>query len=164
MKFPGIPVGQSATQFKSLLPNVCGRHHDLVNRWINSVSQMITDILLIFSHNSVLLSSSVTYYQNFNKFYTTVTTSVAGTAYPSEKPNFMREFLMGSSCLNLRLPSSISLSIVMLSLSSRRYIVCSLIFGSCLTHWCIQAFRFPIANGANIYFFLFTDTTYSCWR
>ena len=99
---------------KSLHPNVCDRRHDLVNRCINSVSQMITDMLLICSHNSVLLPSSVPHYQMFNKRYTTVTTSGAETAYPSRIPNFMRGFLIGSSCLNLRFPSSISVSNVIL--------------------------------------------------
>ena len=75
---------------------------------------MITDMLLICSHNSVLLPSSVPHYQIFNKCYTTVTTNGAGTAYPSGIPSFMRGFLIGPSCLNLRFPSSISVSIVIL--------------------------------------------------
>ena len=134
-----------------------GRHHDLVNRCINSVSQMITDFSLICSHNSVLLHSSVPHYQIFNRCYTTVTTSGAGTAYPFEIPNFMHGFLIGSSCLNLR---SYNTCYFILSFSSRQYVVCSLIFGSCLPHWCIQAFRFATTNGTTICFYLSKDTTY----
>ena len=144
-------------KFKSLHPNVCDRRHDLVNRCINSVSQMIKDMLLICSHNSVLLPSSVPHYQIFNKCFTTVTTIGAGTAYPSVIPNFMHGCLIGSSCLNRR---SYSTCYFNLSFSTRQCVVCSLIFGSCLPHWCIQVFRFPTTNGATICFYLSKDTTY----
>jgi hypothetical protein len=79
---------------------VFGRHHDLVNRCINSVLQFRTP--------------SFFHYQMFKRCYTTVTTSGAGTAYRSGIPNFMHAFLIGSSCLNLRFPSSISVSNVIL--------------------------------------------------
>jgi hypothetical protein len=79
---------------------VFGRRHDLVNRCINSVLQFRTP--------------SFFHYQMFNRCYTTVTTSGAGTAYRSGIPNFMHGFLIGSSCLNLRFPSSISVSNVIL--------------------------------------------------
>jgi hypothetical protein len=67
----------------------CGRHHDLVDRYGISVSQMTTDMFHLSLHFPVL-SSFITYHQVCNYFNTTGATSGARDAYPSGTLVFLK--------------------------------------------------------------------------
>ena len=74
-------------KLKSSLRKTYGHHHDLVDRYGNSVSQMITDI----SHFPVI-SSLMNYHRVCNQINTTGFTTGARTAYPSGAPEFTPGF------------------------------------------------------------------------
>jgi hypothetical protein len=77
-----------SVKLKSSLWKFYGRHHDFVDRYGISVSQMTTDMF----HLSQTLSSFVTYYRVCNHINTTGATSGAGTAYPSGASEFTPSF------------------------------------------------------------------------
>ena len=83
--------GLLLVKLKSSLRKFYGRHHDLVDRYGISVSQMTMDMFhcrKLFSD----LSSFMIYHRVCNKINTTGVTSGAGTAYPSGEHEFIPGF------------------------------------------------------------------------
>ena len=72
-------------KLKSSLRKLYGSHHDLVDRYGISVSQITTNMFVCRKHNPVL-SSLMTYHRVYSKSNMTGAISGAGTAYPSESP------------------------------------------------------------------------------
>jgi len=68
-----------------------GRHHDFVNLYGISVSQMTTDMLRLswsYSHPSSILTSFMTYHWICNMSQSMGARCGAGIAHPSEAPEF----------------------------------------------------------------------------
>ena len=87
-------------KLKSSLRTCCGRHHDLVDRYGISVSQMTTDMF----HLSQTLPGPFLihdlYYRVCNQINTMGATSGAGTTYPSGAHAFTPG-LQGGSCYSI---------------------------------------------------------------
>jgi len=90
--------GFLAIILKSSLRKFYGRHHELVDRYEVSVSQMTQDLFSLSWCFLVYLTSFVTFYWTFTIALSSTTgaTSGAGTAYPSGTPEFTPGFWWGS--------------------------------------------------------------------
>ena len=80
-------------KLKSSLRELYGRHHDLVNCYGVSVSQMTTDM---FRHHNRVLSSFMLQQRVCDNSNTTGVTYGAETAYPSGAPECIPDFQCGS--------------------------------------------------------------------
>ena len=78
-------------KLKSSLRKFCGRHHDLVNRYGTSVSQ-ITTICSTCREHFPVISSFITYHRVCNQSNTTGATNGAGTAHHSGAHDFTPVF------------------------------------------------------------------------
>ena len=107
---------------------VYGSHHDIVNRYEMSLSQMTKDMFPLSWSQS---------WQIFDKSNSTGATIGAGIAYPSGAPEFTSVFFVGFMLLNLIFLYIVLLTIVdLLCLFSYGiYIVCPSVCGFWLLLW-----------------------------
>ena len=91
-----LSQGFLLVKLKSLLRKFYGRHHDLVDRYGISASQMTTDMFHLSQTLFPILSSFMTYHRVCNQINTMGATSGAGIAYPSGAPQFTPGFQWGS--------------------------------------------------------------------
>ena len=90
-------------KLKSSLRKFYGCHHDLVDRYGISVSQMTTICSTCRKHFPVL-TSFMTYHRVCNQINTTSDTSGAGIAYPSGSYEFTPDLYWGSCFVDRCLP------------------------------------------------------------
>ena len=107
---------------------VYGSHHDIVNRYEMSLSQMTKDMFPLSWSQS---------WQIFDKSKSTGATIGAGIAYPSVAPEFTSVFFVGFMLLNLIFLYIVLLTIVDLFclVSFGIYIVCPSVYGFWLLLW-----------------------------
>jgi hypothetical protein len=107
---------------------VYGSHHDIVNRYEMSLSQMTKDMFPLSWSQS---------WQIFDKSNSTGATIGSGIAYPSGAPEFTSVFFVGFMLLNLIFLYIVLLTIVDLFclVSFGIYIVCPSVYGFWLLLW-----------------------------
>ena len=123
---------------KSSLRKSYGHHHDLVDRYIISVSQW-SPICSTYRKHCTVLYSFTTYYWVCNHIYTTSVTNGSGSTDPSGAPEFT------PVVSGIPVTRSVALYVCLVdycfsfcTFPFRHCVVCSLIYGCWLPLWSLQ--------------------------